>query len=316
MTSNSVIISKLLTEEGNEFSSDIENFLNIKFNELKGKLNNHIQEKVNENINKFYNTPNDNLETELFDKHIVELNLRFDRRGCKIYSCQTRIETDILNIKIINENYFEIFKYYEVPPNNGGITYSWLFFKNFMLKKGINSSTNSSTDYYRYVKHNIPNHILYIIKHLNYDIYNYSFGIKLDKYFIELANISFNNNKIFYPNCLEFEKICEDEYNKINNIKEELKNKGIELYNLIEEQKKNINYYKELDDKNKSYEEDKKSFYEMKNNLLIAKDKIKLMKDELLKEKELFETEKEEFNEIRRKFSINSFDVDEFLNEK
>ena len=35
MTSNSVIISKLLTEEGNEFSSDIENFLNIKFNELK-----------------------------------------------------------------------------------------------------------------------------------------------------------------------------------------------------------------------------------------------------------------------------------------
>jgi len=124
------------------------------------------------------------------------------------------------------------------------------------------------------------------------------------------------NNKLLYPHSLEFEKICEDEYNKINNIKEELKNKKEELNNLIKEQNKNINYYKKLDDKNKSYEEDKKSFYEMKNNLLIAKDKIKLMKDELLKEKELFETEKEEFNEIRRKFSINTFDVDEFLDEK
>jgi len=184
-----------------------------------------------------------------------------------------------------------------------------IFQKIYFKKK---TGYNISTDYIFYIEHNIPNHILYIVKHFDYKLT----GNKIDKYFIDLADISFNNNKIFYPNCLEFEKICEDEYNKINNIKEELENKKEELNNLIEEQKKNINYYKELDDKNKSYEEDKKSFYEMKNNLLIAKDKIKLMKDELLKEKELFETEKEEFNNIRRNFSINTFDVDEFLNEK
>jgi len=316
MTSNSVIISKLLTEEGNEFSSDIENFLNIKFNELKEKLNNHIQEKVNENINKFYNTPNDNLETELFNKKIDILTL--GDYNCELFQKMTYnkkggYEKLKKNINI-NENYFEFNEYYESTPRQGwsGVNIKWLFFKNFMLKK----SDSENGIKYIYIEHNIPNHILYIVKHFNYKLKCFDKEYKLDNYFIDLANISFNNNKIFYPNCLEFEKICEDEYNKINNIKEELKNKGIELYNFIEEQKKNINYYKELDDKNKSYEEDKKSFYEMKNNLLIAKDKIKLMKDELLKEKELFETEKEEFNEIRRKFSINSFDVDEFLDEK
>lgn len=295
--SNSVIISKLLSDEGNNFSSDIENFLNIKFNELKEKLNNHIQEKVNENIDKFYNTPNDIFENELFNK---------------------RNEIKIVNgINITDKKYFEILNYYEHRPWNGGTTISWLFYKNFMLKK-CNTSGSHTGNYinYTYIKHNIPNHILYIVKHFNYNLISCDFTINLDKYFQDLADISLNNNKIFYPSCLEFEKKCEDEYEIINDIKKELENKKDELNNLIEEQKEKINYYKELEDKNKSYEEDKKSFYEMKNNLLLAKEKIKLMKDELLKEKELFENEKKEFDNTKRNFSINKFDIDEFLDEK
>lgn len=281
MSSNSVIISKLLTEEGNEFSSDIENFLNIKFNELKGKLNNHIQEKVNENINKFYS------------KEEIDIKKYFNN------SLSENINVfDGLNKKQIFKKKRELYYNLIIPNQQCNTSTGYMIFEDCIIS--YNNYRNDK-NYMFYM--NIKN--LYHIKLL--------IEVPTQERLLQLIR---ENNKLLYPNSLDFEKICEDEYNKINNIKEELKKKGIELYNLIEEQKKNINYYKELDDKNKSYEEDKKSFYEMKNNLLIAKDKIKLMKDELLKEKELFETEKEEFNNIRRNFSINTFDVDEFLNEK
>ena len=134
--------------------------------------------------------------------------------------------------------------------------------------------------------------------------------------FTNLSKISLENNKIFYSNALEFENICEEEYNNIDTIKQELEDKKIELDNLIQEQQDNIEYYKTLELNQKKIENEKTIIVENKKNLALIKDKLKQMKEELNKEKEIFEKEKKEFNQMKKQFYTNTIDMDEFLKTK
>lgn len=71
--SNSIIISKLLIEEGDNFSTNIEGFLCDEFYELienlKEKLNIHIKENVNKCIKNLYYE--DNIDIKKYFQDIV-----------------------------------------------------------------------------------------------------------------------------------------------------------------------------------------------------------------------------------------------------
>ena len=285
--SNSVILTNLLSHENNKFSTDVQNLLDIKLNEFKKIIGDHIFECVTKNINNFYNQPNTELEDEIFDKTLNCADKEFFTSSLVCGSRQI----------LLNKNDYGDKKCFHFYDDGNGQTNFWVSETFVLIKHSFYSGYS-----YEYLKHNIPIHVLHIIKtflpfrsgKIRFSEFIYAFS-KLDKH-------------KFYPNSVEFEKICKTEYSNIKNIKDELQEKQTELNNLIQIQKDNAKYYNDLELKFKEFEKEKQLFEENKKKLVVAKQKINETKNNLDREKMLFEKEKQEFYQ-----TVDTINLDDFL---
>jgi hypothetical protein len=266
INTHSRILKKILSDDKNIFSS----LLNIKIDELKNILNNHIKNSISENLNKFYDTPNQISENELFDD-FTETEIEIIKCKAKIYSIYGISKDEFNSLK--NEKCFKI--NLSKSRNN---TYQLIFCKKYIIFSNWWGDLSNKQVTIHYIEHNIPIHILNILKII---FFGFTSGTSFSSREIlnilnKLSEISLKNNKIFYPNALEFENICEEEYNNINTIKQELEDNNIEF-----------------NDKNNKMNKEKE---------LFEKEKEQLDKD-----KKLFEKEKEQFNQMKKQFNYSTF---------
>lgn len=150
----------------------------------------------------------------------------------------------------------------------------WIFKKSILIIETYRS-------YHKCIKHNIPIHILYIIKKI---LPHFNNTIQI----IDLINTMTLYHRNIYPNSVEFETIFKTEYSNIQYIKTDLEKKQSKLNEMI-------NYYIDMDLKFKEFEKEKQLFEENKKKLVVAKQKINEIKNNLDREKILFEKEKQEF---------------------
>ena len=293
--SNSIILTNLLSDENNKFSTDVQNLLDIKLNKFKEIIKKHVSECITENIDNFYNQANLEFEDEIFDKTL----------DCVDKTFFTSNLSDEGSVPIfLNKNDYDNKKcFHFCDDGNGGYEgskYFWVF-RTFVLIKYSYYSGYS----YKYLEHNIPIHVLYIIKTF---LPFRSGQIRFREFIHKFSRL---DNQKFYPNSMEFEKICKTEYSNIQNIKDELQEKQIELNNLIQIQKDNAKYYNDLELKFKEFEKEKELFEENKKKLVVAKQKINEMKNNLDREKLLFEKEKQEFHRISNTIILDDFLTDD-----
>ena len=285
--SNSIILTNLLSDENNKFSTDVQNVLDDKLNEFKEIIKKHVSECVTENISNFYNQPNSEFEDEIFDKLFPnQLDLSFNVRKTQYANYQIYHNKKYFIVTCRLHNYF-IFE-------NGNILIE-------IISPNINCHPCSY--YYRELKYNLPLHVLYIIKNISLFI-NRDHTVDFEQVMDKLCRLDKNK---FYLNSIEFEKICKTEYSNIKNIKYELQEKQTVLNNLIQTQKDNAKYYNDLELKFKEFEKEKQLFEENKKKLLIAKQKINEMEKNLQKEKLLFEKEKQEFYQTSETINLDDF---------
>ena len=166
------------------------------------------------------------------------------------------------------------------------------------------------------IKHNIPNNILFAIKHFQYQ-----------QNFTSIIDI-YNTHPEYLTTHIE--KIISNEFQKISTDKELIIKQKEELYKLLieHEQKllidkqliieqkeeldklllenhEKINYYKSLESQIISISNDK-------NIILEEKRKLAIVKEKMAKNKREFDNEKLKF--LIEKDSINDFDIDKFIN--
>ena len=191
------------------------------------------------------------------------------------------------------------------------------------------------------IKHNIPNNILFAIKHFQYqqnftsiiDIYNthpeyltthieknisnefQKISIEkqliieqkkeLDKLLIEHEQLMLNEKQLIIEQKEELDKLLIEHEQLMLNEKQLIIEQKKELDKLILENHEKINYYKSLESQIISISNDKNFITEEKRKLAIVKEKM-------AKNKREFDNEKLKF--LIEKDSINDFDIDKFIN--
>jgi hypothetical protein len=237
----------------------------------------------------------------------------------------------LLGEDIYNNKYFSAGTMKGYHKNNMCPIFMSYIFKNYI----VDLHSLYENDYYNYEcikiiinKHNIPNNILFAIKHFQYhncfpndfsfieknynifdvinrfDIYNKHpeyFTTQIDKNISnELQIIKSEKNKIL----TDKELLIKHEQKIISENQIIIKQKE-ELDKLILENHQKINYYKNLEDQIISINKDKAIIQEEKRKLAIVKEKMAKNKKEFDDEKLKFLIEKDRINEI---------DIDKFIN--
>jgi hypothetical protein len=302
MSSNSVILTEILTSENSEWREEIISFMESKTKEFQTIMKATIEKTMTEKIGSFYNRSFNNHEAVLFDFEPGDIGkkcIAFLQTQVGHNPCKNALDIYKIKMKTIQENTGKCFVLDPVRESHNNQRRRFYIFKTFIIIQIINS-WQGATDNYDFYNHLFPTDILFALKH---------FQIKDDYSCISnMLKIYNDHPEYFKQNCSDFESVCKREYEEIQKIKENLNG-------LVDKNNTQINYYCELEKKIEwieqeklAIEEEKQKLNEQKNLLSIAKQKISAMKADIEKERLLLEEDK-------AKFKAETFDMDKFLEE-
>lgn len=327
MTSNSSIISLILDNEKDKLNQELDTIIENKIASIKDLLGETIKRNINSSIQEFYK-PDTNIlrEDEVFN---FKLNLKLvfqtkrDTFGNKIPFIKCYKKSDDYEsykkiykkgVEFINENVLKLSSYYQ---DSSAIIYvgnSFVVIENEWYYNGSISNDIRHDDIkYEYYEHNIPLNIINIIKNCykNQGRTNDTKWIKQN--IINLCQMSLDNPLLFSSCGQNFENLCNQEYDEINGMKQDLEKKEKEWENLINEEYDKRDYYNYLESNQKNIEQQKVDIDEEKNKLKLTYDKLKQMRTEIENERKLFEQEKEEYYKRQNEQQIDKFDIDSYL---
>jgi hypothetical protein len=274
----------------------------------------------------------DKYDKILFDVNGDDFILKY-YQNCKIRHPRNVNEynkLEIISSEIKNKQFFEIGSDPYVYDGYNGQTKSRKSIK-YMFKEYIIDIHEHGTGHNEFqyseifiniIKHDLPTHILFTIKHFQFhnilgfdDIYKYHpeyFMLENDKNITEILetikkekeNIAISNETINQEN----KKIVEqkDELNRlILENKRINKDKQNELDKLILENQQKIDHYRNLEQEIIKVNKEKEIIKEEKRKIAICKEKMAQIKRNLDEEKFKLELEKDRINDVN---------VDEFIN--
>jgi len=326
MTSNSSVINLILGIGKDKLNEELDIIIESKIASIKDVLGETIKRNINSSIQDFYRSDTNILkEDEVYNfklnlklvwqptpntsrmlNHTIEIKCYEKEDDYKTYKKIYK-----KGVEFINENVLQI------SSNNNNYSTIIYMGNSFVVMKIENRGQYSCDRYtrYEYYEHNIPLNIINIIKNC-YKNHNTSYGndtIWIKQNIINLCQMSLDNPLLFSSCGQNFEKLCEQEYDEINEIKQDLENKEKEWENLINEEHDKRDYYNYLESNQKNIEQQQGYIDEEKNKLKLTYDKLKQMRIEIENERKLFEHEKEEYYKKQNEKQIDEFDIGSYL---
>lgn len=275
-SSNSEIISQIISVNKDEFTNNIQEIINQEMLNLSNKINLTVEETIKKKISEFYNL-NFDYEDILFDKEIDYKTLHPElhngahtppdfnaiKKHFFRYDKDIKNDKDDTNIKI---KFFEI--NFNTNQTNNQATIKYMFSKTLIIQTRINRSSYNQNWKHSTIKEvNIPNNILMVIKTLfnNRNSSNYYESESSAPQLFDFVDKYTKEPQLFMEKCPEFETICNQEYKKIEEIKESHRQN-------IEEIRQHYSDFKELQADIKKMKEEKEKLALVKvalNNLAI-----------------------------------------------
>lgn len=296
----------ILGNEKDKLNEELDIIIESKIASIKDVLGETIKRNINSSIQDFYRSDTNILKEDEVYNFKLNLNLNFGYKNIK--DCR-RDKTNAKNIEFINENTLKI-SYKNTYLEN---KYTLYIGDNFMvIERAILYNGRVEDNYYAFYEHRMPLTTIYILKSL-YSVDNMSLSYDIHNNIINLCNKSLDNPLLFSSCGQNFEKLCEQEYDEINEMKQDLKNKEKEWENLINEEYDKRDYYNYLESNQKSIEQQQVYIDEEMNKLKLTYDKMKQMRTEIENERKLFEQEKEEYYKKQNENQIDEFDIDSYL---
>ena len=276
-SSNSEIISQIISVNKDEFTNNIQEIINQEMVKLSNKINLTVEETIKKKISEFYNL-NFDYEDILFDKEIDYKTLQSEvhngahpppdfnaiKKHFFRYDKDNKDATN-KNDKDIKIKFFEI--NFNTNQTNNQATIKYMFSKTLIIQTRINRSSYNQNWKHSTIKEvNIPNNILMVIKTLfsNGNSSQYESESSAPQLFNFVDKYS-KEPQLFMEKCPEFETICSQEYKKIEEIKESHRLN-------IEEFRQHYSDFKELQADIKKIKEEKEKLALVKvalNNLAV-----------------------------------------------
>ena len=274
-SSNSEIISQIISVNKDEFTNNIQEIINQEMLKLSNKINLTVEETIKKKISEFYNL-NFDYEDILFDKEIDYKTLHPElhngaytppdfntiKKHFFRYDKDIKNDKDDTNIKI---KFFEI--NFNTNQTNNQATIKYMFSKTLIIQTRINRSSYNQNWKHSTIKEvNIPNNILMVIKTLfsNGGSSQYESESSAPQLF-DFVDKYTKEPQLFMEKCPEFETICSQEYKKIEEMKEAHRQN-------IEEFRQHYSDFKELQADIKKIKEEKEKLALVKvalNNLAV-----------------------------------------------
>jgi hypothetical protein len=305
--SNSVILKNILDDESSELRQDIISFMESKVNEFSFIMKSNIEKAITQKIDDFYKKKFDDVDSILFDKDGTDIVKKaISWLETMMSSCyqnpigRQNIQKQINDLKqfartdgykcfILNSSHY---------TGNGYDTNAIYIFKHVMITNARPAGSNhNDPDRPNYCKHNLPNDILFTIKH---------FQIPRSTGFEPSLKIYDEHPEYFNTNCCEFETICKRERQLMDKQKETLED-------LIKQNTNNIEYYKTLETQIREVESEKEKVQQEYKKIKEEKEKMRIVKQKLAAMKVELEREKREFEEQKHKIKVEALDIDKYF---
>lgn len=326
MTSNSSIISLILDNEKDKLNEELDIIIENKIASIKDVLGETIKRNINSSIQEFYKSDTNILrEDEVFN---FKLNLKLVWQPTPGSTSRINPTIEIKcyekeddykkwkeyykkGVEFINENVLKICTGIKDWSTIIYVGNSFVVME--VTRFGYGHDQNRIN--YEYYEHNIPLNIINIIQNCykNNEKNREGYQDWIKQNIINLCQMSLDNPLLFSSSGQKFEKLCEQEYDEINEVKQDLENKEKEWENLINEEYDKRDYYNYLESNQKNIEQQQVYIDEEKNKLKLTYDKMKQMRTEIENERKLFEQEKEEYYKKQNEKQIDEFDIDSYL---
>jgi flagellar biosynthesis regulator FlbT len=282
-TSNSVVLRNILADESCELKRMIDAFMGEKLAEFQTAVKQNVEKVVSEKISAFYTPPNPDLDDIVFSqpsessKHIIDV--------CIHTLQQDRYNNNASKIEQIKKLYDQKSFSAMIGDMCGYV------FKNCYL------TISGNPQYAWHTPHTLPTNVLLVIKK-----FSESRSIQ------QLQQLHTDHTEYFQPNCVEFERICQQEYAEIERRKREFEESTKQSNEIIEEAHriidKNVSkkeYYESLEQRISQIEIEEERIREEKQKMVLIKERLLVMKQEIAREREEFEKEKKLFMEQKNK---------------
>jgi hypothetical protein len=305
--SNSVILKNILEDESSELRQDIISFMESKVNEFSSIMKSNIEKAITEKLDDFYKKKIDDLDSILFDKDgadIVKKTISF-LNNCMSYHHFAGVEATKKKINEINKSVrthgYKCFVLHSCHYRyNQGNDNNYIYvFKQFMITNIIPAGyRHGDQEQPQYSQHNLPNDILFTIKH---------FQIPESGGFEGSGLKIYNEHpEYFNTNCCDFETVCKRERQLMDKQKETLED-------LIKQNTNNIEYYKTLETQIREVESEKEKVQQEYKKIKEEKEKMRIVRQKLAAMKLDLEKEKKEFEEQKHKMKVECLDIDKYF---
>ena len=302
-SSNSEIISQIISVNKDEFTNNIQEIINQEMVKLSNKINLTVEETIKKKISEFYNL-NFDYEDILFDKEIDYKTLQPEvHNGAHTPPDFNAIKKHFVNDK--NDTNDKI-KFFEINFNtnqtNNQATIRYMFSKTLIIQTRINRSSYNQNWKHSTIKEvNIPNNILMVIKTLFSNSSNYYENESSAPQLFNFVDKYTKEPQLFMEKCPEFETICSQEYKKIEEMKE--------AHRLnIEEFRQHYSDFKELQADIIKLQADIKKNKEEKEKLALVKLALNNLASEINIEREALIRERAELDSIKSvKIDLDSY---------
>ena len=185
---------------------------------------------------------------------------------------------------------------------NGNNKKIYIFKTSYIIEYCAQQYTPAS---YTMDDHNLPTNVLFVLK-ISLSVNSYS-GNK-DNALRQIIKQYTDHPEYFQPNCVEFERVCQQEYAEIERRKQEFEESTKQSNEIIEEAHRIIDenvskkeYYASLEQRLEQIELEEERIREEKQKMVMVKERLLEMKSELAREREAFELEKRKFMEQKNK---------------
>jgi hypothetical protein len=305
--SNSVILKNILDDESSELRQDIISFMESKVNEFSFIMKSNIEKAITQKLDDFYKKKFDDVDSVLFDKDGTDIVKKaISWLETTMSSCyhnpigRQHIQKQINDIKQFVKTYgYKCFILNSCHyTGNGNDNNTIYIFKHVMITNTRPAGCNyNDPDRQNYCKHNLPNDILFTIKH---------FQIPRDSGFEQALKIYNEHPEYFNTNCCDFETVCKRERQLMDKQKETLED-------LIRQNTNNIEYYKTLETQIRDVESEKEKIQQEYKKIKEEKEKMRIVRQKLAAMKLELEKEKREFEEQKHKIKVESLDIDKYF---
>jgi hypothetical protein len=304
--SNSLFLKNIIQDESSELRENVISFMESQLQQFTSIMKSNIQTAITAKLDDFYKKKFDDLDSVLFDKDATDMvNKTISNLNNCISYHHAGVEATKQKINEINKSVrthgYKCFVLHSCHyRSNQGNDNNYIYvFKQFMITNTIPAGyRHGDPERPQYSQHNLPNDILFTIKH---------FQIPESGGFEGSGLKIYNEHpEYFKTNCCDFETICKKEHQLIYKKQEELDG-------LIEQNTNNIEYYKTLEKEIREVESEKEKIQEEYKKMKEEKEKMRIVRQKLAAMKLDLQKEKQQFEEEKHKIKVESLDIDEYF---